>query len=318
MSNRPARLTLFGMLVLVLSSCAPASFVGTPTAIETATATATATASHPEWLFVVQSTGDSTFDAATTILSIPADSVHGFTDRPFRETRTLQPSDFIDFWSSTAPDSFAADPPNAALTFWQGDAGSVTPTTVVCEIVGGLAYSSSTRMMSMRIRPITPDGLFLPARLERASLFIDDLTTCTNSPDDEAIVEYTNMQIFEGTFEITTTASATGGTFLTTITCPERESSTVPPSDMDVVISTADRSQTSSCYHGGAVKLTRDQTSTLPYCNASADCTLVVSVINSDTNTTYSQTMVRVPVTTVGSMVPELNMATLPLCPNGQ
>lgn len=96
--------------------------------------------STPEWLYVVQSDGETTFDPASGRLSIPAGSGQAFTDRPYRDTRATSPQSFVNLWRNISPDSFANDPPNAVLTHSDATAGSVTPRSVVCEITGGVEY----------------------------------------------------------------------------------------------------------------------------------------------------------------------------------
>lgn len=307
-----SRLTVIGTLVVALSSCSTSS-------MPVATTTPEPTASiAPEWLFVVQSTGASTFNAQTNALAIPTDAVLSFTDRPLRETGMLRPSDFIELWSSTAADSFTVDPPNAALTYWSGEGSTAVPRTLACEIVGGVDYSNASGLLSMTIRPIGSRWSELPAVLENASLFIDDVSSCVNSNDDEIIVEYFNELVFENNLAIKIGMTPAGDKHSVTMSCPERETSTFPPPDMDIRISTLDGTQRSSCYDGGEIQILPADIPTLSYCAADGQCEFVVSVVNKVTQTVYSATRLLIPLDDPGVEYPDLTMATIPICPNGQ
>ncbi|MFN7149210.1 MAG: hypothetical protein ACK4V6_06995, partial [Microthrixaceae bacterium] len=136
------RIGLAAVAVLALSSCTSDGDWSAPGDLGDPVAAADPTAEPaPEWLFAIQSEGDTTFDASTGQLSMPAGSVHAFTDRPYRDTRITSPHTFVDLWQATDADSFREDPPNAVLTYWEGVGDAAVPTTVVCEIIGDVGYS---------------------------------------------------------------------------------------------------------------------------------------------------------------------------------
>ena len=119
-------------------------------------------ADSPEWLFAVQAQGDSTYDAATGRLSMPAGTVQAFTDRPYRDTQTVTPQSFVNLFHRDGPDSFAEDPPNAVLTYWDDSSGTPTPRTVVCEASGGAGVTDDGLWVGLKI--LEPAGATLPAR----------------------------------------------------------------------------------------------------------------------------------------------------------
>ncbi len=276
------------------------------------------TATTPEWLFVVQATDVSTVDSATGTVTMPADVVEAFTDRPVRESRTMEPSEFADLWTSQASDSFAVDPPNAVLTYWTATDLTSTPHTLTCEVVDAVSYAADTGSLRLSLRPIDGSALALPERLLNASLFIDDTPICTNSADDEMIVEYVNEMNFQDAFGVATGTDPQSGAYTVTPTCPERESSTIPPGDMDVRISTPDGSEYGSCHDGIPLTITQADLPELSSCSADGRCTFTISVLNTVTKEIYTQTTVSVQVTSPLTMQVDLNPATIPLCPDGQ
>ena len=124
------------------------------------------------WLFSLQSAGTTDFDQSSSVLSVPVGSLVGFSDRPFRDIQDLKLTDFVALWDDTSEDSFSADPPNAALTYWDSDATDAVAHTVIVEITGPV--SSAGNVLSMKLQILSPSGAVLPTKMYRASLFIDN------------------------------------------------------------------------------------------------------------------------------------------------
>jgi hypothetical protein len=78
-------------------------------------------------LFVQSATGLTSKGGATVTLHGLAESTVYFADRPRREVGHMRSSRFVELWEAGA-DSFAVDPPNAVLSFVDGDE---TPDDVV-------------------------------------------------------------------------------------------------------------------------------------------------------------------------------------------
>ena len=124
------------------------------------------------WLFSLQSAGTTDFDQSSSVLSVPVGSLVGFSDRPFRDIQDLTLTDFVALWDDTSEDSFSADPPNAALTYWDSDATDAVAHTVIVEMTGNV--SSAGNVVSMKLQILSPSGAVLPTKMYRASLFIDN------------------------------------------------------------------------------------------------------------------------------------------------
>ena len=71
-------------------------------------------------LFVQSATGFTSKDGTMVTLHGLAESTVYFTDRPRREVGHMRSSSFIELWG-TGPASFAVDPPDAVLSFLDGD-----------------------------------------------------------------------------------------------------------------------------------------------------------------------------------------------------
>ncbi len=71
-------------------------------------------------LFVQSATGFTSNGGGTITLHGLAESTVYFTDRPRREVGHMRSSRFVELWGSGA-ESFAIDPPNAVLSFLDGD-----------------------------------------------------------------------------------------------------------------------------------------------------------------------------------------------------
>lgn len=71
-------------------------------------------------LFVQSATGFTSNGGRSVTLHGLAESTVYFTDRPRREVGHMRSSRFVELWGSGA-ESFAIDPPNAVLSFLDGD-----------------------------------------------------------------------------------------------------------------------------------------------------------------------------------------------------
>lgn len=308
-------IALAATAALVVAGCSSDDGTGSdPEGAGASEAAGAETVSTPvEWLFVVQAEGETTFDQSTGRLAMPAGSVQAFTDRPHRDTRATSPQSFVNLWQSADPDSFAKDPPNAVLTYWDTSTGSAMPRTVVCVIVGDVSYSSADRVLSMQLRLLDPEDAVLPARLDRASLFVDSVPDgCSNSPEDTSNIEYFNMMDFEGEFVVQTQYDPATGQNEVWITCPERESPTIPPSSFDVRISTPDNATSVSCYSEEKITFVQQDLATTPNCRSGNLCDFVITALDTETGTQYSVTTFSLELGRFDSnTIPELNPATL-------
>lgn len=312
--------TVVALTVLVAASCSGSTERGAgaetaPSKGETATASKDGNATHTkQWLFAIQSSGPTTFDSSTNTLAMPTEAVTAFTDRPYRDARATSPKAFSNLWNSHSKNSFAKDPPNAVLTYWDEATGSGSPRTAVCEVTGDVRFTSTDSILSMGLRLLEPKGGTLPDRMYRASLFVDDVpSNCTLSPDDEDIVEYFNEINFNQDIQVVINESLPSGGFGITVSCPERITPTFPPADFDLQMTTGDGSATTTC--DNQVPISVDPSDAPDYCQNTV-CTFVVTVLNSSTGTIYSQTELNLTLNPAPNQTiePELNAAVLPIC----
>ena len=270
-------------------------------------------AGPPKWLFTVQSDGESTFDAATGRLSIPSGSVQAFTDRPYRDSRAVTPQSFVNLFHRGGRNSFAADPPNAVLTYWDDSTGTPTPRTAVCEASGGAGVSNGRLWVGLKV--LEPAGATLPARLPRASLFVDDvpLGGCPTSPTDEQIVEYFNELVFNE--ELYVPVHDTGPAFQLSLSCPPKETPEFPPPNMEIRLAAVGGSSTVTC-NTGAITIPKATMTQQPSCAGSNNCLFEVTLLDENDGDVFSTTEVRIALVEGGNtVIPDLNPAVMPICP---
>ncbi|MCU1456610.1 MAG: hypothetical protein JWL73_702 [Actinomycetia bacterium] len=282
---------------------------------EPATASKDTNAIHTkQWLFAIQSSGPTTFDPTTNTLAMPTAAATAFTDRPYRDTRSTSPDVFANLWNSHSKNSFAKDPPNAVLTYWTDASGGGVPRTAVCKVTGDVRYRSADGVLSMGLSLLEPKGATLPTHLYRASLFVDNVpSTCTNSPEDEDIIEYFNEINFNDDIQVVINQPRPSDSFGITLTCPERISPTYPSAEFDLQMTTADGSATTTCDNQVPIQVNPNQA---PAFCRNTQCTFMVTLLNSSTGTIYSQTELILNLTPEPNQTiyPELNAATLPIC----
>lgn len=312
--------SVVALMVLVVASCSGSTERGirketAASKSENATASKDGNATHTkQWLFAIQSSGPTTFDPTTSTLAMPTAAVNAFTDRPYRDTKATSPQVFSNLWNSHSKNSFAKDPPNAVLTYWDEATGSGFPRSVVCEVTGDVRFKSSDSVLSMGLRVLQPKGGTLPDRMYRASLFVDDVpSNCTNSPDDEDIVEYFNEINFDQNIEVVIQRPLPSDSFGITVSCPRRITPTFPPAAFDLQMTTADGSATTTC--DNQVPISVNPNAAPVYCQNTV-CRFMVTLLNRSTGTIYSQTELNLTLGPVPNQTiePELNAATLPIC----
>ena len=76
--------------------------------------------SEPEWLFVHTADSAQVLNNTTVLMPLFRD-IFAFTDRPYRKHKYLGGDQFVSLWSEDSVNSFKADPPNAVLTWVEGD-----------------------------------------------------------------------------------------------------------------------------------------------------------------------------------------------------
>ena len=75
--------------------------------------------SNESWLFV--HTADNAQVTNTTIVMPMTNDIFAFTDRPYRKHLYMNGTQYASLWSNDETNSFYTDPPNAVLTWVDGD-----------------------------------------------------------------------------------------------------------------------------------------------------------------------------------------------------
>jgi len=119
-----------------------------------------------EWLFVhTAQTAEMT--SATTLVMPATRDIFAFTDRPNRMHGYLNAHEYASLWDEGEGDTFKADPPNAVLTWVDGDEVKEAELLIIsAETVGhGRSIAYEVKLEAGE----TPVGKMGPA-----SLFVDD------------------------------------------------------------------------------------------------------------------------------------------------
>lgn len=315
MTQRTRRLLCIGVLVCAVAASCTDMDAATSNAPPLGEPASQERAAEPrEWLFSVQADAPSNYTDGSLVM--PASSVMAFTDRPHRDSRVISLESLASLWDLDGPDSFRDDPPNAVLTYWDGTGPDARPRSVVCEVNGDVSTidGPSGRSLSMGITVLEPEGAQLPATLQRAALFIDDLPGgCASTPEDEEIVEFANMEAFEDLISVTSQAAAGGGSELA-LTCDDAEPA---PDGLQILLGDVnDAAYQIECNRWTPWTLTAAHLQGSEMCTAGL-CTMPITVRNATTLTVFSTTQVvfRPSTGAPTTIVPELDPATLPICP---
>ena len=135
------------------------------------TASAFAEEAKPaEWLFVHTSpTAEMTTE--TTLVMPVTREIFAFTDRPNRKHGYLTAHAFVSLWDEGEGDTFKVDPPNAVLTWIDGD--KVHEAEVVITDASVLAHG---RAISFEVK--LEAGEAPSNQMQRVSIFVDSTGLC--------------------------------------------------------------------------------------------------------------------------------------------
>ena len=135
----------------------------------------TANANQPGWLYVqTEATAQMTSD---TTLEIPfTREVFGFADRPDRRSAYFTASEFEAFWSEEGANSFTEDPPNAVLTWLNGEEQREA------EVIINNATVYSDGVQESLVYEVTVETGKMPdAQMSSVSLFVDSSSEAATS-----------------------------------------------------------------------------------------------------------------------------------------
>ncbi|MDG2045830.1 MAG: hypothetical protein P8J79_01325 [Halioglobus sp.] len=101
--------------------------------------------------------------------------IFGFTDRPNRQHTYLTAYEFTSLWSEESDDSFSADPPNAVLTWFDGEQLREV------EVIVNSATVSSDGVQESVVYEVKLETDQMPdAQMSFASFFVDSSSQCVN------------------------------------------------------------------------------------------------------------------------------------------
>ena len=119
-----------------------------------------------EWLFVHTAQTAEMTSATTLVMPVTRD-IFAFTDRPNRMHGYMNAHEFVSLWDESEGDTFKADPPNAVLTWVDGDEMKEVEVRIIsAETVShgrGISYEVKLEAGAM------PEG-----NIDAASFFVDD------------------------------------------------------------------------------------------------------------------------------------------------
>jgi hypothetical protein len=119
-----------------------------------------------EWLFVHTAEEAQVTNNTTIVMPVTRD-VFAFTDRPYRKHAYMTGEQFASMWAKAGSDSFKTDPPNAVLTWVEGE--DVKEAEVV---ITGASIDGNSITYTTNSHPNTV------GTIKSVSLFVDNIAAC--------------------------------------------------------------------------------------------------------------------------------------------
>jgi hypothetical protein len=120
-----------------------------------------------EWLFVHTAEEAQVINTTTIVIPVTRD-VFAFTDRPYRKHAYMTGEQFASMWADSSSNSFKTDPPNAVLTWVEGE--DVKEAEVV---ITGASFDGNSITYNRKYSATIPSGT-----LKAVSLFLDGGSYC--------------------------------------------------------------------------------------------------------------------------------------------
>ena len=120
-----------------------------------------------EWLFVHTAEEAQVTNNTTIVMPVTRD-IFAFTDRPYRKHAYMTGQQFASLWADSGSNSFKTDPPNAVLTWVEGE--DVKEAEVV---ITGASFDGNSITYNRKYSAIVPFG-----KLNSVSLFVDCWSAC--------------------------------------------------------------------------------------------------------------------------------------------
>jgi hypothetical protein len=115
-----------------------------------------------EWLFVHTADEAQVINTTTIVMPVTRD-IFAFTDRPYRKHGYMTGEQFATLWSKAGSDGFKTDPPNAVLTWVDGE--DVKEAELV---ISGASFDGNSITYTHKYSATIPSGV-----LKAVSLFVD-------------------------------------------------------------------------------------------------------------------------------------------------
>jgi hypothetical protein len=116
-----------------------------------------------EWLFVHTAQEAQVINTTTIVIPVTRD-VFAFTDRPYRKHAYMTGEQFVSLWADSGSNSFKTDPPNAVLTWVDGE--DVKEAELV---ITGASIDGNSITYTHKYSATIPSGV-----LKAVSLFVDN------------------------------------------------------------------------------------------------------------------------------------------------
>jgi hypothetical protein len=128
-----------------------------------------------KWLFVHTAETAEMTSATTLVMPVTRD-IFAFTDRPNRMHGYMNAHEFVSLWDEGEGDTFKADPPNAVLTWVDGDEMKEAEVLIIgAETVShgrGIAYQVKLEAGDTPVGKIGAGSLFVDTKCGLNGLFV--------------------------------------------------------------------------------------------------------------------------------------------------
>jgi hypothetical protein len=113
-----------------------------------------------EWLFVHTADEAQVINNTTIVIPVTRD-IFAFTDRPYRKHAYMTGEQFASLWADSGSNSFKADPPNAVLTWVEGEDVKEAEVVIKDASIDGNSITYTTNAHSNSVGTIKSVSLFV-------------------------------------------------------------------------------------------------------------------------------------------------------------
>jgi hypothetical protein len=113
-----------------------------------------------EWLFVHTAEEAKVTNNATIVMPVTRD-IFAFTDRPYRKHAYMTGEQFASLWAKAGSNNFKADPPNAVLTWVEGEDVKEAEVVITGASIDGNSITYTTNSHRNTVGTIKSVSLFV-------------------------------------------------------------------------------------------------------------------------------------------------------------